>query len=779
MAVRNPSLPPPAPRRDTLAPSLSIDYRALLFRYKKNWYWFVLAAVVFSALAYVHLRYAVPQYATSATIIVEDPQDGGGVSTRQLSQQLGFYDEYNIGDELNLITSRDLMAEVVRQLGLDVRIVHKGRVRDTDLYNPDHLKLRAVDTLNRGLEDIEYGSARLVGNTNNELFFVRGENDSIPYTLGETFLIGNRFFVLEPSASYHSGEDDFEYVLSASDPVSVASGMTGRLRANQVEKGSTVRMSYTDTDPQRAADVLNTVITVYNQRTVTERSQTGEQTVAFLDERLDFVSRELYSVEASVAGLKARENMVTEAATRGANYLEQLNAADAQIAELEVRKSLINQLRQELNAPDNEYRPLSVASEIIDGTLTLLVQSYNQLIFERDQKLEVATPDNPAVVTYSERINELRRSLRQSVETIYRETNERARRIADRMEPIEARMNQLPENERRLVQVLRQQKIKESLFVYLMEKREEAALTVAAQIPNTRIVDEARPNGFPISPKPRQTYVMALALALLLPGIAIFLQEAFNTRVQAEKEVLRTTGVPVVGRIAKSSKNATIVVSRENRSGVAEMFRLLRTNLSFEFAKFTNPVVLLTSGVSGEGKTFVTANLGYILALGSKRTVVIGADLRKPRLGVTVRGDEKKRLVGLSNYLIGEAEAADIVKSTDNENLFVIESGPIPPNPSELLLRDRMAELITYLKGEFDVILIDTAPVGLVTDALLLKPFVDISLYVVRLGYTPKQSLEVLTEISEQQKLPNVGVVLNGLQPKRDYGYGYAQGYYQ
>lgn len=758
--------------------SLSVDYRALLFRYRKNWYWFVLAVIACGVIGYLHLRYTDLRYATSATIIVEDPGKKGGLSERALGQQMGMASYYSIDDELNLIRSRDLMTEVVSKLGLELHVLHKGRIRDTEIYQPTQFSLRSIDSLNS--PDIVPGATSLIGTEAHKLFLVCNKMDTVPYYMGSPFTIGNQSFVLVPTGDFVTDGEPFEYVFTLNRPQDVASGMIGHLSAAQLGKSNTVRLGYSAANPQLAADVVNGLISVYNQRTINQRSKKSNQTLAFLDERLAYVSRELYSVEASVVDLKMRENIIIDQASRGAGYLEQLNVSDEKVAELEVRKTLIEELRRTINGPEDEYRPLSVASEIIDGTLTLLIQRYNELIFERDQKLEVATLNNPAVITYTEKVRELRRSLRQSVETIYEETNERARRIKTRVQSIEAQMNRIPENERRLVQILRQKQIKENLFMYLMEKREEAALTVAAQIPNTRIIDVARPNSSPISPKPKQIYVLAFGLGLLLPAILIFLREAFNTRIQSGKDVERLTGATIVGRIAQSSKKQGIVVSQSNRSGVAEMFRLLRTNLSFLTSRYEKPVIMITSGVSGEGKTFISSNLGYSLALGNKKTVLVGTDMRRPQLGAVVRQDKgKAQSVGLSNYLIGQAKYEAILQKTDNKNLFLIESGPIPPNPSELLLQDGIRTLITQLKEDFDVVLIDTAPIGLVTDGLLLKDYIDLTLYVVRLGKTPKMSLEVLGELIEKDKMPGIGVVINGLQPKRDYGYGYAQGYYE
>ena len=507
----------------------------------------------------------------------------------------------------------------------------------------------------------------------------------------------------------------------------------------------------------------------------------GAQTLTFIDERLRFVTRELNRVESSLSGLREQENLAVDNSSRGTDYLTQLNAADAQLSELEVRRSLIEQLQNELST--GEYKPISIVSEIIDGSLSQLVSRYNEVIFEREQRLETATAENPYVSTYSEQLNDLKQSLVRSLNTLYRETTERISRVEQRIRPIEEEIRKIPDEERRLLQILRQQQIKQNLFIYLMEKREEAAITVAAQVPNTRVIDPARPNTNPIFPKPNQNYFGAFALGLLIPGMYFFLREAFSTKIQLEKEVLRRTDRTVIGRIATTADKSGLVISSKNRSGIAELFRMLRTNLSFLLKPNSPSVVLFTSAVSGEGKTFIASNLAASLALAGRRTIIVGADMRKPRLFeiFTENGDEKhsRQLPGLSNYLIEEADYESIIQASNVENLSVIECGPIPPDPSELLLRPHITELFDRLRQDYDHIIIDAPPIGLVTDAQQLATYVDLSVYVIRLGYTPKTSIDVLNEAADKGRLPNLNVVLNGLQPKRDYGYGHSKGYYK
>jgi capsular exopolysaccharide synthesis family protein len=670
------------------------------------------------------------------------------------------------------------MTEVVERLGINLQVKHMGKVRDTELYQSEDFAVISLDTVDLSPSEIKYGAVELVTTPTGQYYLVRGQDTTL-HIPGEAFLLGNRSFGFVPSASYHLPATESSSLLIAHyNPQNIAAGMVGRLLVNRKGRSNTVQIGYSDVVPQRAADVANYLIKLYNEKIIRERTLMGQQTVGFIDERLGFVSRELFAVEASLSSLRQREGIVVDPSVRGSSYLEQLNTADMQLAELEVRKSLISEIRNQLQQLAGTYTPVSVASEVIQGALAQLINRYNALIFERDQRLEAATPENPIVATYDEQLRELSSNIQRSLSTLYRETEAHENRVRARISPIERSLNAIPDNERQVLQIMRQQQIKQNLFVFLMEKREEAAITIAAQIPNTRIIDPARPSFQAISPKPTQSYIMAIGLGLLLPGMFFFLREVFNTKVQQEKEVETRIHQTIVGRIAKSGKQDEIVVTRGNRSAVAEMFRLLRTNLTFLFPLKQTPVVLITSGISGEGKTYVSSNLGHAFALADKRTVMVGADMRKPRLYNAINTESKKSSrVGLSNYLIGKASYEDIVQPTNTENLFMIESGPIPPNPSELLLRPQIIELIDRLKQDFDVVIIDSPPVGLVTDALQLGDHVDLTLYVVKLGYTPKASLEVLREMAAPGKLPNVQVIINGVEFERGYGYG--KGYYK
>jgi len=760
------------------AAGIDIDYGSLFKRILRNWYWFVLTVSIMTALAWLQLRYENPIYSASATMLVEEKTSGGGFSKEALTQELGFETSYVIDNEIYVLRSRYLMERVVKLLNLDITYLHKGLIRETEIYRPKVFQLVPADTLFLPYnEPIRYGSVEVRFDNSQRFTMVATPGDTTSVNYNTPFLIGNRRFSLQLRGNIQAIDRTSFFKIGAKDPVALAGKYSSKLRVSQVGRSSVVALNITDPVPFRAREVLDMLIDVYGQQIIEQQSKTGEQTLRFIEERLDFVTRELYEVESNVAGFRQNEGMAINLETRGVDYLNQLNTADAQLAELQIRRELIENLRNSLLRDSTNFRPIPVSSEVTTGVLSELIQEYNRLIFERSKQLETVTANHPTMAPFTENLASFRRNILQSVGTVLRETNRRAEQIRARIQPLEAQINRIPQNQRKLVQIMRQQQIKENLFLFLLQKREDAALTVAAQVPNTRIIDRAMVSSRPISPSKPMKYLFAIGIGLLFPGTIIFLREIFNNKLSTEEEVNKYINAPILGRIVKSSEHGSILVNKGSRSGIAETFRLMRTNLGFVLPKEGSSVILLTSSISGEGKSFISANLASSFTLAKKKVVVIGADMRKPRLGQIVTGEKfDNSSPGLSNYLIGKADYKDILTPTGRENLSMITSGPLPPNPSELLMEDRLEELMVQLRKDFDIIILDAAPVGIVSDALLLKDHIDITLFVMRFGHTLKKNLQYTSELVNADKLPRFNIVLNGLDPKEHYGYGY--GYY-
>ncbi len=761
---------------------IQMDYSALLDRTRRNWYWFVLAVLLCLSLAWLHLRYTTPIYLAQTSMLIEEDNGGGqgGLSKQVITDQLGFSNTYVIDNEIYMLKSKYLMERVVDLLGLDISYVHRGSVRDIEIYQPESFALSPVDSLDMiTTPATEYGSVEVRFDNANTFSLIRYEGDTTSVRYGKSFPIGSRNFKLTFLGETPSQSPEDIYQINVMNPTSLAQGYSGGLSVYQVERSGVVNLSFMDAIPEKARDILNALILVYEKQIVEQQSLTGGQTVKFIEERLDFVTEELYEVESNVASFKRSENMSVDLATQGANYLAQLNEADAQLSELQVRQELIEEIRRVLTEGDDNFEPLPLASEVISGMLADLIAEYNQTIFTRDQQLEAVTPSHPSMATFSEKLANLKRTILRSINSVLRETKERANKIEERIKPLEAQITRIPGNEQKLLQIMRQQEIKQNLFMFLLEKREEAALTVAAQIPNTRIIDRASSLPFPISPNKNMFYAFAFGLGLFIPGSFILLSTLLSKHLSTEKEITKSLPYPVIGRIIKTPVHHTVVVNKNTRSAVSEGFRLLRTNLGFMLPTQGSSVIMITSSVSGEGKSFIASNLAASLALTKKRVVVVGMDMRKPKLAEMVLNEKEKgtSVSGLSNYLIAKSSYEEVIKPTENERMFIIPSGPIPPNPAELLMENRMATLLDRLRQDFDIIILDAPPVGIVTDGLLMKDHIDICMFVTRIMVTPKKSTAYINELVEAGNMPRFSLVINGLDPKSTYGYGY--GYYK
>ena len=769
----------PAPRQ--FAPAIQLDFESLITRMLRNWYWFVLAILLALTLAWLHLRYTTPVFRAQASMLIEEqPSGAGGLSTDVIAQELGFENTYKIDNEIYMLQSKYLMERVVNLLGLDISYYHQGSVRNVEIYRPEHFRLIPVDSLNarRGpREEIEYGTVMIRFDDRDNFSLIRYEGDTVSMRYEQPFEVGNRTFILAVSDDAETIGDGSIYEVNVLNPTDLANRYNNALTVSQEASSGVVSLYITDPVPAKAMDILNALVEVYQRQIITDQQEAGEKTLKFIEDRLDFVTDELYEVESNVASFKQNANISVDLATQGSNYLAQMNEADALLEELNIRRDLVENVRRTLTEADG-YRPLPLSSEIIVGVLSELIIEYNNLIYAREQRLESVTASHPTVITFNENLANLKESILQSINSILRETNERADRIEQRIAPLQAQMDRLPANEQRLLQIMRQQTIKQNLFIFLMEKREDAAITIAAQTANTRIIDRASAGNSPIAPNKTMIYLFAIGVGLIVPGGTLFLRELFGTKLNTEKEVQKVLPYPVVGRIVRSKDHGSIVVTHSNRNGVAEAFRLLRTNLGFMLPPEQHSVVMITSSISGEGKSFIATNLSAALALSKKRVVVVGLDMRKPKLAsMVVQEGTSRSSVGLSNYLSGQAAYEDIVQPTEAEGLFLISSGPLPPNPTELLMDGRMSLLMQRLRQDFDVVVLDAPPVGVVTDGLLMKEYVNVTLFLARVGVTPKKSINYIREMIEAGKMPRLHLIINGIDPKASYGYGY--GYYE
>ncbi len=755
------------------------NLKEFIFSYLlRFWYLYVISIGFAVTLAWLKIRYSIPIYAVGSTLLIKDENTkSAGFSQEAVFQDLGLMQSGpKLLNEIQILKSRQIMESVVRKLGLDVEYYTVGRVITSELYpaGPIRATLHAVT-------EEGYNIPFLIKVLDDQHFNLTVRNQLSKHQFGENVQLpeGNFTFLLNGPTS-----EIYEYQVVFRRPAEVAPGYVGGLSINTVSNyASVLELSYRTPVPKKGIDILDTLVAVYNAAAINDKNKVGINTVQFIDDRLKILGQELSGVEGTLETYKKKNDIPTEISSSVETLISQVSEYDKEQSELEVQKSILAALATYFSSQLTQFEPAPINLLPANTQVATLVSRYNELVLERGRMLRSATADNPVVQNLTVQITTLRSSILETIRSTQQDLETGLTKIRNKNNIFRSKISTIPTRERGLIVIKRQQTIKENLYLYLLQKREETALTLAVAAPNSRVVDPAINKGGPISPNTRSIYMTALLIGLLIPSLLVYLKFLLTNTVQSTGEITAATRVPLLGAIGYKKNTEPIVVQKNSRSAMAEMFRLLRTNLQFIAAGQNNQVILVTSSISGEGKSFVALNLGITLAMGDKKTVIIELDLRKPKLIRYLTKEPAEN--GITSYLIGHLPAEQLVQqSLVHPNLYYIASGPIPPNPAELLLTDALQRLIEQLRLEYDYILLDTPPVGMVADALLIGKLVDSSLYIVRYAYSNRSSLSFIEELYREEKLPRMSIIFNGVKvsgsygQQYGYGYGYGYGYY-
>ncbi|MEJ8756935.1 polysaccharide biosynthesis tyrosine autokinase [Pontibacter sp. H259] len=751
-----------------------IDIKALIVKYLRYWYLFVVGVILSVTIAYLYLRYATPQYSVSATLLIKDDKKGPDLADNAVFSDLDIFNsKKNIDNEIEVLKSKTLMQRVLSELELYVTYYKKGRVKETEIFGSKvpiklivaqldsaafnkRVTLHILDNNKYELEDEESGSKSV---------HQFGQQVKMPYGAFTIVTSGNK-----------SAYSLTELILQFHDFRKLAEGFNKGLKVEPVNKNASVlTLSLTSAVPEKGKAVINKLIEVYNKEAVEDKNLIAGNTIEFIDERLSFLTSELSDVEKDVEQYK-RKNELTDVSSEAKLYLERASKYNEQLAQFEIQIDVLNSLESYLKKQNNQFELVPSTLNIQDPTLLGLTTKFNELQLERERMLRNTTPSNPLVLNLNEQLANLRVNILENLGNIKQGLIITKNNLQASSAQFRSRINEVPSIERELLEINRQQGIKEGLYLYLLQKREESALSLAASVSNSRVIDPAIAPDDPVSPKKSLVYLIALLIGLGIPFAGIYIKYLLNDKIEDRKDVERTTKTPILGEIAHSNSVEAIVVAKDNRSPVAEMFRLVRTNLQFATAGKDNKVILVTSSMTGEGKTFFSINLASSLTLTGKKVVILGFDLRKPRLMQELNLPDG---TGISNYLISDTVSVDdIVKPVDAvPGLYAVGSGPVPPNPAELMMSHKVDQLLNVLKENFDYVIIDTAPVGQVADAYTLSGYADTTIYMVRYNYTPKAHLEIVDSIYTSKKFKHPMIVLNDAVVENSYSYGYGYGY--
>jgi len=744
-------------------------FSEILFKYLPYWPLFLILLVLSGSGAYVYLHYAVPVYETAATVMVKDEKKG--LDDSNLMEQLNLFGSKKlVENEIEVIQSRTLMREVVKNLDLYAPITQEGRIKSRSAYltSPVVIQVRNPDSL------VESHKVYFTFDSADRAVVVAGQK----YPLGSwvTTPYGNLRFLTNPN--YVAADKTRPLYFSLRSVRAVSDELLAGLKVTQATKlSSVIDLKIKDAIPKRGEDILNGLIGEYNKAGINDKNALAANTLRFINERLGLISNELDSVEHGIQKYKTQEGIV-DISAQGQLYLNNVGANDQKLSEMNVQLAVLDQVERYVQSKSNEAGIVPSTFGVDDPVLGQLLQKLYDLEVKYEGLSKTTAENNPVLLSIRHEMEKIKPSIMENVQSLRRNLTAGRGNLLNTSNSYASILRTLPAKERKLVEISRQQGIKNSIYSFLLQKREETALTFSSAIADTRIIDTAATTVMPVAPKPLLIWALAVLAALGLGAGIIAIREGLNQRIVFRSEIEKFTTVPVVGEIMFAPAHDALVVTQGKRTVIAEQFKQLRTSLAYIGINSRKKKILITSTISGEGKSFVTANLAVSLALTDKKVVLLELDLRKPNVAHLFN---VSREVGLTNYFIGNKDADHIIKRTDvSPNLFVIPSGAIPPNPSELILNGKLDELLQYLETIFDYILIDTAPTAPVTDAYILSPLCDATIYVVRHKVTPKGYIKMLDENMKVRGLKNLAIVFNGVKNRGvggiNYGYGYGYG---
>jgi len=765
-----------------------LSLREMIEQYSRYWYYFVIGVIVAFIIAFLYLRYTPQLYQSKATIIIKDEKSQSPLEMAAFSQFGSFLSRFKsnqIENELAIFNSKRIISEVVKELQLNTRYEVMGNIKTSEIYGYKPFEVQ-FQTFNEAYVNKPIPTLYIEIQSDSEFIL---ENESQPYKATHKFgepislLFGN-ITVLPNLESKEKFETYFKktILVSYQSVETVALNFQTHVNIfNTDAKSNVVELSIQTENKEKGEDFLNELIYQYNKDAVQDRNEIARKTSEFIESRLQIITRELDSVETNKEDFKST-NRLTDIQAEAQITLEnasEFNKRQVEVStQLELSNTMIDYMK---NSSPYELLPanIGISNENVGGA----VNNYNELILYRNKLLQSSTPKNPVVQSVNEQIAQMRDNILGSLENSKNALRIAMKDLNVQENIISSKISQVPAKEKIFRGIERQQSIKEQLYLFLLQQREEASIALAATADRAKIVDSAYGSRNPVSPKRPLIYLGALLAGLLVPFGGIYSFYLLSTKVKNRKDVEKhLKSVPIIGEIPKVPKGESDLIQYNDRSIMAEAYRILRTNLQYLFINKLEDSergksIIVTSTIKGEGKTFAAFNLALTLAITGKKVVLVGADIRNPQLQRYLPATTKSKK-GLTEFIVYEdIQLSDVLeKSEHSENLSIVQAGSIPPNPAELLMQKRTAAFIDALKKEFDYVILDTAPAMLVTDTIIINKLADITLYVVRAGYTDKRLLDFANDAIADGRLTNVALILNNVDLS-NFGYGNKYGY--
>lgn len=729
-------------------------------------YVYLVSLALCLGLGYLYLKATVPIYQVEASLMVE--ASGSTGAEARLFENLGMGGgQQTVDNEVEIFKSKSLIRQAVRDLNLEFRYWVPGWVRDQERYGKTlPFRISMMSGAEEAIDPFQFALRRAQG----QGYILEYEGKTWPISPGSEVKLPMATIRMEAGKKGHSLPQDKEWKIQWIPTKAAGNAFLKALTVAPVNhKVNLISLRLLDPLPERGADLLDQIMQVYLESKIEEQNRAALSTLHFIDERLEIVAGDLREIESEVEAFKTSRELV-DISEQSRALIEESQMMRKDLLDHEVQLQLLESLSQFLNRPSRMNDPIPIGLGTMDPGLQEIIKNYNELQQQRSQIALSFTPGSPQMESIDRQIQTLKVQVAQHVEGTRKNLEMQVRSLRLGASELQSKLKGVPGTERAFVEIYRQQKIKQELYMYLLKMREETALSRSGTLAGARVIDAAEGRGGPVSPNRPRIYMASLAFGLMIPSAFLMGRTLLNRRIQGREDLDSRTDIPILGMISLSSSGTPLVVEQGSRSVIAEQFRTIRTNLQFFHSGSQNRVVLISSSMSGEGKSFVSLNLAATMALSERKVLLVELDLRKPRLSQDLGLAQGQ---GISHFLIGKADWRDIrTKNPFGTGLDLITAGYLPPNPAELLLSSPMESFLQQAREEYDFIVLDTAPLGLVTDAHILAPLADLHLFVVRDRYTYKQQVEQLESWYRQEKFSAMGLILNGMPASMTAYYG-------
>jgi tyrosine-protein kinase Etk/Wzc len=753
-----------------------INLKYLFSRVLSDWWVIALSLLICVGGAYLYLRYKTPMYKITAKVLVkDDKKGGGGINAGELLGDLSslMNMKSNVDNEAEILKTKNLMEKVVRSKNLNIIYAHIGRVKNQELDRSPFIVdlLDVKDTVRKNVFYLTIPEGSEEFELSYEDSFTK-ENILKKMKFGDTLYVKGvgALRIRKDPLVVREKEKYFFRIASVDERVAA---LQKELKVGVTNKLVTIidlELNYSL--PKKGEMILTELIEEYIRQNIEDKNMIADTTIAFIENRLDLVGRELGNIEGDIQGFK-QGNKLANISEQSKLLVENTSKYITKIAEIETQLNISRALEEYLRDETNK-RVVPTAVVAQDLVFSKLVEGYNALLLERDRQLLTSTEDNPYIKNLDDRISSMRLGMLSNLAGTSKSLEITRNELQRELNKLENEIKKVPLHERIYLDLARQQAIKQELYLFLLQKREETAISKTSNISNAKTIDFPKSDFKPYSPNKMMIMLLGLVAGLALPFARIYAIDLLNDKVQSKEDITKATKVPVVGEISHNEKDEILVIANNPRAVISEQFRALRTNIQFMLGSLNTKgnVILLTSSMSGEGKSFTSVNLGSVLAISGKKVLLMELDLRKPNLspGLNIKSN-----IGFTNYVINpEVKLQDVILPAGiHENLFIVTSGPLPPNPAEMIMNSRVDIMMQELKAQFDYVIIDAPPIGLVTDAQLLNKYASLSLYLVRQKYTYKNQISIVEDLCANNKMKTMGIVVNDIKQSKGYGYGY------